>query len=203
MSILNDLFGGGKIPAERATVTFGNSVFMIDGYRLLDNGEFRAGQDGSSLLIGFNKDWLSGVVTKRPKTLKALRGLGFSECQLDVKIVNDSKGREAKTISLDDLRILIEYAAFEVKTPSPKARQLARGLMGVSIREYFDATFIKDVKRLNRMNTEFERVLIAEENRRRELHQMPIEDAMNAPHDPGWQGSSPDNENRVYRNPWD
>lgn len=203
MGILSDLFGSEKIRAERATVTFGNSVFTIDGYRLLDNGEFRAGMIGSSELVGYERTWLSQVVSRNPKTLKVLRGLGFTGCQLEVQVSNDRSGSVVKTLSLDDLRSLIKYAAFHAKPPKQKAIQLADGLFGVSIREYFDATFIKDVKRLNRMNTEFERVLIAEENRRRELHQMPIEDAMNAPHDPGWQGSNPDNESRVHRNPWD
>ena len=53
------------------------------------------------------------------------------------------------------------------------------------------------------MNDEFERILISEENRRREIHQMSLEDGMNAPKDPGWQGSNPDNDRFVHRYPWD
>jgi hypothetical protein len=170
---------------------------------LLDNGEFRADYNGSSVLIGYERKWLSGVVSSRPKTLRALLDLGFSGRQLEVQISGDVKGRYAKTIDLDDLRVLIKYAAFHAKPPQQKAIQLADGLFGVSIREYFDATFIKDIKRLNRMNDEFDRVLISEENRRRELHQMSIDDAMNAPHDPGWQGNNPDNDRSVYRHPFD
>lgn len=203
MGLLNDLFGGGKIRAERATVTFGNSVFTIDGYKLLDTGEFRAGLEGSSLLVGYAANWLFELRQKQTKTLKALQTMGFRGSILEVQVVNDSKARKALTIDLDDLRVLIKYAAFHAKPPKQKAIQLADGLFGVSIREYFDATFIKDVKRLNRMNEEFERVLIAEENRRRELHQMGVDDALNAPHNPGWQGSNPDNDPFVHRNPWD
>lgn len=203
MSILSELFDNGKIRAERATVTFGNSAFSIDGYKLLDSGEFRAGQEGASLLVGYAANWLSRLTSSRPKTLKTLKDMGYTAYHFEVQVSNDRSGTRVKTISLDDLRVLVEYAAFEVKNPNPKARQLARGLMGVSIREYFDSTFIKDVKRLNRMNTEFERILIAEENRRRELHQMPIEEAINAPHDPGWQGSNPDNDHLIHKNPWD
>lgn len=128
--------------------------------------------------------------------------MGYTGRQLEVQISNDRSGTRALTISLDDLRYVIRYAASYAKPPRQKAIQLADGLMGVSIREYFDATFIKDVRRLNRMNEEFERVLITEENRRRELHQMGVDDALNAPHDPGWQGSNPDNDHPVYENPW-
>ena len=203
MSILNDLFGGGKIRAERATVTFGNSAFTIDGYRLLDNGEFRAGLSGTSELVGYERKWLSEVGRKQTKTLEVLRSMGYTGRMIEVQVSNDRSGTRAQTIDLDDLRYVIRYAASYAKPPKQKAIQLADGLLGVSIREYFDATFIRDVKRLNRMNTEFERVLIAEESRRRELHQMSIDDAMNAPHDPGWQGSNPDNDPFVHRNPWD
>lgn len=77
MGILSDLFGSEKIRAERATVTFGNSVFTIDGYRLLDNGEFRAGMIGSSELIGYERTWLSQVVSRNPKNAKNPTGSRF------------------------------------------------------------------------------------------------------------------------------
>lgn len=120
MSILSDLFGGGKIRAERATVTFGNSAFTIDGYRLLDTGEFRAGLSGASLLVGYDRKWLSEVGRKKTKTLDILRGMGYTGRMIEVQVSNDRSGTRALTIDLDDLRYVIvagNFTRYPSRTP--------------------------------------------------------------------------------------
>jgi hypothetical protein len=127
MSILSDLSSGNKPRAERATVVFGNSVFSIDGYRLLDTGEFRAGLSGASELVGYERKWLSEVGRKQTKTLEVLRNIGYTGRMIEVQVSNDRSGTRALTIDLDDLRHVIRYAASYAKPPKQKAIQLADG----------------------------------------------------------------------------
>lgn len=154
--ILSSLFGSKPKHAISLTVDIGGHP--IDGYQVCDTGEFRAGVVGSAAFVGFAKGWLSQVHSSRPQTLKALQALGFTGSQLEL-IVDGQGGRQnPKTIDLSDLAALIEYAAYEAK--KPKAIEVTRGLIRVSLYRYFDATFHGRIGELVEMNRLFENAKI-------------------------------------------
>ena len=126
------------IIAQRATVRFAEG-FQVDGY-LLPNEEFRTSTTGASELVGYERSWLSQVVTRRPKTLEALREEGYTGCQLPVRVTsNNLRGSSlVETISLDDLNALIAYAAYEGKKP---AKDLSRALRKSTLVDYFRSAF--------------------------------------------------------------
>ena len=153
---LASLFGSKPKHAISLTVDIGGHV--IDGYQVCDTGEFRAGMEGASLFVGYERTWVFQVVNRRPKTLEALRDLGFSGCQLELIVDGQSGRQNPKTIDLNDLAALIEYAAYEAK--KPKALEVTRGLIRVSLYRYFDATFHGRIGELVEMNRLFENAKI-------------------------------------------
>lgn len=126
------------IKAERQTVLFVEGI-TVDGYRM-PNGEFRVGITSASTVLGYSKEWLSRVASERPKTLKALQGLGFTGCQLAVRITRENKSgaSSAYTINLSDFNCLLAYAASQGKKPA-LAMQLA--LTGVALVDFFRDAF--------------------------------------------------------------
>lgn len=125
------------IRAERATVTFFDGL-IVEGYRM-PNGEFRVGITGTSLVLGYAKNWLFRILNGESRNqLKALQGLGFTEETL--KIVTETRrgDREAQTISLRDFNRLISYAVFDGKKAA-LALQLA--LTEVALNDFFRDAF--------------------------------------------------------------
>lgn len=122
------------IVATRAIVTFSNG-YTVDGYKMPD-GELRAGLEGSSLLVGYAETWLSLVFRRDGKTLKGLRELGYTGVHLEARVAsNNLRGSSlVKTISLDDLNAVIDYAAFEGKK---KARALSKALRKHTLTDFF------------------------------------------------------------------
>jgi hypothetical protein len=99
------------VRAVRAEVKLGESI-VIDGY-MLPNGEFRYGPTRISLLLGYGKQWLSQVLIRGGKRLEALQGKGFTGSQIDAVVSREgiSGASQVKTISFDDLCVLVEYEA--------------------------------------------------------------------------------------------
>lgn len=106
MSQVSDI---APIKAERAKVIFFEGL-DVDGYRM-PNGEFRVGITGASKILGYQKNWLGRVLSRGGNTVKALRGMGFTENIEEVVTQSiQGGGVEAQTISLDDFNRLIVYA---------------------------------------------------------------------------------------------
>jgi len=125
------------IRAERATVTFFDGL-TVDGYRM-PNGEFRVGITGASLTLGYSDNWLQRVLKRETgRSIKALRGLGFTEELQKVVGETDRGNREAETIGLRDFNRLISYAVFDGKKPA-LALQLA--LTEVALNDFFRDAF--------------------------------------------------------------
>lgn len=122
---------------ERATVDFGG--ITVDGCRM-PNGEFRVGIVGAAEAIGYERTWLSQVVSRRPKTLEDMRSLGFVGCQLEGVVENSEKNGNgtAKTISLDDFNKLILYAVTQKKD---KAIALMLSLSKMTLLDFFRDAF--------------------------------------------------------------
>jgi len=100
------------IKAVRATIQSSDTV-TIDGYMLPD-GEFRAGIAGSSVLLGYAKNWFNRLQSEAPNKVKALQAGGFTGYVQPVTIPRDSGLRgasRAQTISLKDLAALITVEA--------------------------------------------------------------------------------------------
>ena len=125
------------IRAERARVVFFDGL-QVDGYRM-PNGDFRVGITGASLALGYSDNWLQRVVGRETgRSIKALRGLGFTE-ELQKVVGETERGdREAQTISLRDFNRLIAYAVFDGKKAA-LALQLA--LTEVALNDFFRDAF--------------------------------------------------------------
>lgn len=125
------------VRAERQTVTFFDGL-QVDGYRM-PNGEFRVGLTGAGVVLGYSENWLPRLLTRETgKSIKALRGLGFTE-EIQ-KVVSETRrgDREAQTISLRDFNRLISYAVFDGKKAA-LALQLA--LTEVALNDFFRDAF--------------------------------------------------------------
>lgn len=125
------------IRVERAKVVFFDGL-EVDGYRL-PNGEFRVGITGASLILGYSDNWLQRVIGRETgRSIKALRGLGFTE-ELQKVVGETERGdREAQTISLRDFNRLIAYAVFDGKKAA-LAIQLA--LTESALNDFFRSSF--------------------------------------------------------------
>jgi len=125
------------IKAERQSVTFFDGL-QVDGYRM-PSGEFRVGITGASVVLGYSENWLSRLMGRETGTsIKALRGLGFTEETQKVVSETSRGNREAQTISLRDFNRLISYAVFDGKKAA-LALQLA--LTEVALNDFFRDAF--------------------------------------------------------------
>lgn len=125
------------IRAERQTVPFFEGL-EVDGYRM-PNGDFRVGITGASKVVGYAENWLPRVLDgESGKSIKALRGLGFTE-QIQKVVSETSRGdRVAQTISLQDFNRLIAYAVSQGKKAA-LALQLA--LTTLALNDFFRDAF--------------------------------------------------------------
>ena len=125
------------IRVERQPVPFFKGL-QVDGYRM-PNGEFRVGITGASVVLGYSENWLSRLMGRETGTsIKALRGLGFTEETQKVVSETSRGDREAQTISLRDFNRLISYAVFDGKKAA-LALQLA--LTEVALNDFFRDAF--------------------------------------------------------------
>lgn len=200
MGILPE-FLGGTPECQYANVVFGGEI-QIDALMFPDE-EIRYSKTGAAKLAGLDPSYLLQIDKRQSKPLKTLQGMGFNGLTRTGKIARSGKrgASQVETISSSDLDIFIRFAAEHLKKPK------AIALLGASFSEVRrdrersafglapETTEEKECQFL----LEFELV----SNARSELHQMNLDDTYNAPHDPGWQGSNPDNDRPVYRNPFD
>jgi AraC-like DNA-binding protein len=125
------------IRAERHTVTFFDGL-QVDGYRM-PGGEFRVGITSASLVLGYSDNWLQRVLGRETgRSIKSLRGLGFTEEIQKVVGETERGDRQAQTISLRDFNRLIAYAVFDGKRAA-LALQLA--LTEVALNDFFRDAF--------------------------------------------------------------
>lgn len=96
-----------SIKAVTATIQLSDAL-PLDGYMMPD-GEFRAGIVGTSVLLGYQRDWFLVLPSKAPNKLKALQEAGFRYDPQSVSIQRQGRGgaTKAQTISLRELTTLI------------------------------------------------------------------------------------------------
>lgn len=89
-----------SIKAVTATIQLSDAL-PLDGYMIPD-GEFRAGIVGTSVLLGYQRDWFLVLPSKAPNKLKALQEAGFRYKPQPVSIQRQGIGgaTKAQTISL-------------------------------------------------------------------------------------------------------
>lgn len=95
-----------------ATTVRLSDTLEIDGY-LMPDEEFRAGIVGTSLLLGYQRDWFLVLPSKAPQKLKALQAEGFRYDPVSVKIQRKGRGgaTKAQTINLKELTLIIAVEA--------------------------------------------------------------------------------------------
>lgn len=126
------------IKAERQTVVFFDGL-QVDGYRM-PNGEFRIGLAGVSRTLGYGREWLSDAVDlKSPRTVEALRGLGFTE-NIQKVSARSPQGNfiDDRTINLDDFNSCIIYA---VQRKKKAAIALNRAFTKLALIDFFKEAF--------------------------------------------------------------
>lgn len=125
------------VKAIRATVVFFDGL-EVDGYRMPD-GEFRVGLTGASQVLGYSREWLGRVLSRGGNTVKALRGIGFTEKVEEVATQSiQGGGTKARTISIDDFNRLIVYA---VEDGKKAALALQLSLSKLSLNDFFRDAF--------------------------------------------------------------
>jgi hypothetical protein len=153
--------------AERATVEFCPGV-SVDGYRL-PSGEFRVGKTGAALAVGFARNYLTELEGKSPRQLKALQDKGYTGLAVPVELDGiKGGGTKADTLSLQDFRQLIKFAA---KKEKPKAEALLDALLDVGLEDWFRLAFGEDQLTLEEKRARFYKAYAAtlnwlEEDRR-------------------------------------
>lgn len=126
------------IKAVRATVVFFEGL-EVDGYRM-PSGEFRIGLAGASRLLGYSREWLGDAVSvKTPRTVKALRSLGFSD-NIEKVSAQSIRGNdyEDRTISLQDFNCCIIYA---VQAKKKAAIALQKSFTLLALNDFFRNAF--------------------------------------------------------------
>lgn len=125
------------VKAVRAKVIFFQGL-SVDGYRMPD-GEFRVGITGASKVLGYSREWLGRVLQRSGNTVKALRGLGFTEKIEEVATQSiKGGGSKTKTISLDDFNRLIVYAVGDNKR---EALALQLSFSKLALNDFFRDAF--------------------------------------------------------------
>jgi hypothetical protein len=91
-----------------------SDTLSIDGYMMPD-GEFRAGIVGTSVLLGYQRDWFLVLPSRAPNKLKALQDIGFRYDPQTVLIQRRGRGgaTKAQTISLRELTILVTFESLQ------------------------------------------------------------------------------------------
>lgn len=121
------------VRAERVDFQIAPGYFL-EFYRL-PSGEKRIGKTSAAVVCGFNKTYFNGLQSRSPKQLEALQRKGFDGCSIPVLVERMSKGgkgsAKAETLSLEDFRAFVRFAAFDAnKKP---AMAIADALMGIAV----------------------------------------------------------------------
>lgn len=98
---INEVQMNSIVKAQRATILLGSvevEVFM------LPDGSYRLSQSQVLEIVGVNKNWISRLQSSTPEIFKALQSKGFSGYSQSISISDESKARQAKTLSIDDAR---------------------------------------------------------------------------------------------------
>jgi hypothetical protein len=106
--------------------------YAIEFYRL-PNGEKRIGQASAAMVCGLAKSYIYSLRDSSPNRLKTLMSQGFTGSGLWVTVDREkvSGASRSNTMSLDDFKIFVSFAAFDLgKTP---AKAIVRGLVGVAL----------------------------------------------------------------------
>lgn len=101
------------IKAATAVIQLSDTL-TLDGYMMPD-GEFRAGIVGTSVLLGYQRDWFLVLPSRAPNKLKALQDSGFRYDPQTVLIQRRGRGgaTKAQTISLRELTILVTFESLQ------------------------------------------------------------------------------------------
>lgn len=128
---------GKPIRAERRPVPFFEGL-EVEGYCMPD-GNYRVGIEGASFVVGYARNWLGRALSRDGSTVKALRGLGFTE-EIEEVVAQSKQGNyvSAGTISLDDFNRLIVYAVSKGKKA---ALALQLSLTRVALNDFFRDAF--------------------------------------------------------------
>lgn len=126
------------IRAERATVTFFEGL-TVEGYRM-PSGEYRVGIVDASLVVGYSRQWLSQVLSSRPKTLKSLQGMGFTGSQIEARVTREDRSGSSTTatLSIQDFVYVIAYASSQGRKG---AIALQTALVTMSLNDFFRDAF--------------------------------------------------------------
>jgi hypothetical protein len=123
------------VRAERVTFQLTPSPKHAIVFFKFPDGEKRVGLAGVASACGLNKNYFSRLQSATPDQLKALQGMGFDGYSREAFVERLSLGgrgsAKSKTLSLDDFRTFVRFAAFTLHTP--EALALASGLLGVAI----------------------------------------------------------------------
>jgi hypothetical protein len=105
---------------------------VIEFFRL-PSGEKRISKSSAAKACGLGEKYFYRVQSATPKQLEALQSAGFTGYSLPVSApLPDGRGStRSDTLSLDDFRIVVTYAAFTLN--KKKALALASGMIGVAI----------------------------------------------------------------------
>jgi hypothetical protein len=124
------------IKATRSTIEFA-TLIKVDGY-LMPSGEFRVGETSACESVGFERNYLSRLQYSMPEQFKALQGAGYTGYSQEMEVNNTRGASRIKTISLNDYRELIYFAAFKGKS---RAQILMKALMSISLDDFFRSAF--------------------------------------------------------------
>ena len=162
------------ITFERAFVKLAGDL-AVDGYRS-PSGEFRVGMASASVALGYEKSWVSQLVSGRIKTAGTLSDMGFTGCIIKGKVLRDKKSGSSivQSISLDDFNYLVVYAAGQGKKNamalvSALARTTLQNLFLIAFdnrvmtvqetTKYFSDDFIKNIDWLGEDRDDSEAIL--------------------------------------------
>lgn len=106
--------------------------YAIEFYRL-PTGEKRIGRASATKVCGLAKNYFLRLHSSTPKQAEALLAMGFTGYTLPVVVGRDdiSGASRSDTISLEDFRVFVAFAAFHLsKKP---AQAIATAMIGVAI----------------------------------------------------------------------
>ena len=130
--------------------------YFIEFYRLPD-GEKRIGKTSAAIVCGFKKNYFNRLQSDTPKQLEALQSRGFTGYSLPVIVAERSNGvrgaSKSETLSLDDFRAFVKFAAFDQgKKP---AIAIVDALFGLAIETVARQAFGEEALTLDELREHF------------------------------------------------
>ncbi|MGA0199394.1 MAG: hypothetical protein ACO3NK_09785 [Prochlorotrichaceae cyanobacterium] len=128
--------------------------YFLEFYKL-PSGEKRVGKSSAAVSCGLKKNYFNRLQSATPKQLEALQSRGFTGYTVPVIIGRDD-GRGASksdTLSLDDFRAFIKFAAFDLgKKP---AMAIAEAMLGIAIETIARQAFGEEALTIQELREEF------------------------------------------------